>query len=307
MLVMKRIPTQENGFWKRVFINIPFILLVALMIAFFGGGLLLVFYSIVSVVAFNSAMIYLIVAGAGCILIGLGLLLITAYKKYFEFYNKKMGWKYVEDESKPQRTVTYANKTALQTVKKYLTVANVGLGILALGSLFAIISAGLGCIDRENWVEAIGGFREERGYYTDIRNESVSFSDSSVTEIQIVQSASDDRRKEIIVIYTNLSARQGRVEVAGYKKFDGDFNVSFKDPTVTVSVGEAPKRTQPLERLLFFVFDDYVAEKQINVYIPYSRYGEVTVSQTNRVLFEKSDGTVESALPEIPEPDENDR
>ena len=41
---MKRIATQKNGFWKRVVINIPFILMIALMIALFGGGLLLLFW-----------------------------------------------------------------------------------------------------------------------------------------------------------------------------------------------------------------------------------------------------------------------
>ena len=88
---MKRIATQKNGFWKRVAINVPFVLMIALMIALFGGGLLLIFYSIASLFAFKSSMIFLILAGAGLIAIGAGLGLIVAYKKYFEFYNKKMG------------------------------------------------------------------------------------------------------------------------------------------------------------------------------------------------------------------------
>lgn len=301
MVFMKRIPTQKNGFWKRVFINIPFILLVAMMIACFGGALLLIFYSIVTAVAFGSAMIYLIVAGAGTILLGIGLLLITAYQKYFAFYNKKMGWKYIKNENKPEKTVTYANKPALETVKKYLTVTNVGIGILALGSIFAIISAALGSIDRANWVEAIGGFREERGYYTDVRNEPVSFNIADVSEINIVPSPSSDRTKDIVVIYTNLPTRQGKAEISGYKKFDGDFNVAFKAPTVTISISEAPKRTGTLDKLLFFVFDDYIAEKQINIYIPYVERENVTVSQVDRVLFERSDGTIEDKLPDSSE------
>lgn len=102
---MKRIATQKNGFWKRVFINIPFVLLIALMIALFGGGLLLIFYSIASLFAFKSAMIFLILAGAGVIAIGAGLALIVAYRKYFDFYNKKMGWEYPDKPKKEQKSV----------------------------------------------------------------------------------------------------------------------------------------------------------------------------------------------------------
>ena len=72
--------------------------MVALMVAFFGAGLLLFFYSWVSVAAFNSAMIYLIVAGASAICVGLGLILIPVYQKYYAFYNKKMGWKFVSPD-----------------------------------------------------------------------------------------------------------------------------------------------------------------------------------------------------------------
>ena len=43
IIFMKRIATQKNGIGKRILINIPFILLIALMTACFGGGLLLVF------------------------------------------------------------------------------------------------------------------------------------------------------------------------------------------------------------------------------------------------------------------------
>lgn len=305
ILFMKRIATQKNGFWKRVLINIPFILLIALMIGCFGGGLLLCFYSIVTVIAFNSAMIYLIVAGAGAILIGIGLCLIKAYRRYFAFYNKKMGWKYVETQNKPEKTVTYTDKSFAKSLKKYLTVTNVGIAILALGSVFTIISAALGSIDRANWVSAIGGFKEERGYYTDVRNEPVAFSiegstanQNKINAIEILQSSSDGRRKEIYVVYTKLPQRQGRIEIKGYKKFEGDFGVSRKSAvggdTVTVGVGEAPTLTEPLDKLLFFVFDDYIAEKQIYIYIPEIEKDNINIiADTCTVLYENADGTIE--------------
>lgn len=304
ILFMKRMATQKNGFWKRLLINIPFVILIALMIALFGGGLLLAFYSIVSVIAFNSAMIYLIVAGASAILIGLGLILIPVYKKYYAFYNKKMGWKFAEENPKPEKTVTYDKTPAREMVKKYLTVSNVAIGILALGSIFTIISAGLGCIDRENWVRDIGGYREKRGYYTDVRNEPVKFNinggfadEKVINNIIIEQADESGRNKEIVLVYTNLPTRQGFVEISGYKKFEGDFSASRKtngvNDTVTVHVGDAPELNAPLDKLLFFIFDDYVAEKQIIIYIPYAERNNITVENPDQVLTEYADGKIE--------------
>ena len=307
MANMKRIPTLKNGFWKKLALNIPFVLLITLMTACFGGSLLFMFYSIVSVIAFNSAMIYLIVAGAGAILLGIGLCLITAYQKYFAFYSKKMGGKYISRDKKREKTVTYANKPALESVKKFLTVSNIGIAILALGSIFAIISAALGSIDRANWVNAIGGFKEARGYYTDVKNEPISYpingayiEQKPINAVTVIQPSSGDRKKEVVVVYTQLKDRQGRVEIKGYKKFEGDFSVSRKttgdNDTIIITVGEAPTLTEPLDRLLFFVFGDYIVEKQIYIYIPYSERENITVENADKVLIEKADGTIDNSI-----------
>lgn len=299
---MKRIPTLKNGFWKKFAMNIPFVLLITLMTACFGGGLFLAFYSIVSVVAFKSAMIYLIVAGASAILLGIGLCLITAYQKYFAFYSKKMGGKYISRDKKREKTVTYANKPALESVKKFLTVSNVGIAILALGSVFAIISAALGSIDRANWVNAIGGFKEERGYYTDIRkveSPTVPVSNQNALNVSIVQPESNTRKKFIIVVYTKNDYRQSGVTVEGYTRFNDDMNisqaVSGTNKTLIVNVGEPPKVSDSLGKLLFFMFNDYNAERQIFIYIPYyMRDSEsITVDVTpNRYLVQENDGSL---------------
>lgn len=70
-------------------INIPFVLMITAMVALFSGCLLMWFYAIASIVAFKSSMIFLILAGAGTLCLGLGLALIPAYRKYHEFYDKK--------------------------------------------------------------------------------------------------------------------------------------------------------------------------------------------------------------------------
>lgn len=295
--------------------------MVALMVAFFGAGLLLFFYSWVSVAAFNSAMIYLIVAGASAICIGLGLILIPVYQKYYAFYNKKMGWKFVSPDGgdaydyeslKANKTVTYddnKNMRARDYIKKYLTkyltVSNVAIGILAIGSIFAIISAALGCIDRSNWVQDIGSYREKRGYYTDVRNEPIRFfidgeqmnGQKKVSQITINQSENYARQKEIIVIYSLVQDRQGFVEISGYKKFENDFSASRRTEasgdTITVSISDAPKLDSSLDKLLFFIFDDYAVEKQIFVYIPYSERENITVEKADKVFMERMEnGTV---------------
>ncbi len=303
IIFMKRIATQKNGIGKRILINIPFILLIALMTACFGGGLLLVFYSIVSVIAFNSAMIYMIVAGAGAILIGIGLCLIAVYKKYYAFYNKKMGWKYEKEEKPVEKTVTYANKPASERIKKLLTVSNVGIAILALGSVFAIISAALGSIDRANWVNAIGGFKEQRGYYTDVSNKPFFYSiagleDKEKPANKITISQSGERKKEIVVIYTKLKNKQGLIGISGYKKFDNDFSTSRKtegnNDTININIGNAPALTSPLDKLLFFVFNDYIVEKQIFIYIPYNEKDNIVVEQVDQILYQNSDGTFDT-------------
>ncbi|MDE6060017.1 MAG: hypothetical protein K2G31_00895, partial [Clostridia bacterium] len=206
---MKRIPTQENSIGKRILINIPFVLLVVFMVATFGGSALLLFYSFVSLAAFHSAMIFLIVFGAAAILAGAGLALIVAYKKYYAFYNKKMGWKFIEDEDKRERTVT---STDNPTLKKVFSLSNISLAFLAIGSLFAIISAALGCINRQNWVNAIGGFKEDLGYYADVKyipNIQYQINGEQTDSKSINKIAVDDssvtyepRKKEIVIIYT---------------------------------------------------------------------------------------------------------
>lgn len=293
---MKRIPTQENSIGKRILINIPFVLIVAFIIAAFGGGALLLFYSFVSLAAFNSAMIFLILFGAAAILVGAGLALIVAYKKYYAFYNKKMGWKFVEEENKRERTVTDMNN---DTIKKLFTLPNISLAFLALGSLFAIISAALGCINRQNWVDAIGGFKENLGYYADVKYVSnlqypingfeqdaapinkIVVDDSSVTY--------EPRKKEIVIIYTEEDNFTPYIYISGYQKFDGDFEVyRAKDGTLTIHVSDVPKRDQTIEKLLFFVFNDYTVEKQIIIKIP-STHRDLIEIPTGAMILEEKD------------------
>lgn len=248
--------------------------MVTLMIACFGGGLLLTFYSFVTVAAFKSAMVYLIVAGAAAILIGIGLGLIILFKKYYAFYNKKMGWKF---EKEPQKTVT-GDSTPL--VKRIFTVSNASLAALALGAILAIISAALGSIERDNWVDAFADFRNERGFYADVKYVAPHYiiddlnDDSYVAvntvEVDFSKLDTDARRKKVVVEYTEEEKYRGFVWISGIVRFDGELTVfSPSNGAIKVSVGPPPKiEPTAINKLLFFMLNDYNYERQIVIRIP---------------------------------------
>lgn len=264
---MKRIATQKNGFWKRVAINVPFVLMVALMIALFGGGLLLIFYSIASLFAFKSSMIFLILAGAGLIAIGAGLGLIVAYKKYFEFYNKKMGWEYPDAPKKEDKSVVDGKKT----FKDYVTLPNVALVVLALGALFTIISAALGCINRDKWVDDTKTFMESNGYYSNVEHRT--------HKDTILETGTSDRinrieinfiEKQAVIIYTTDTDKLGSVYYDYYVKFSNQLSFTrSKDGTVTITESAPPLIEETaLKKLFFFIFKDFNVEKQVLIYLP---------------------------------------
>lgn len=264
---MKRIATQKNGFWKRVFINIPFVLLIALMIALFGGGLLLIFYSIASLFAFKSAMIFLILAGAGVIAIGAGLALIVAYRKYFDFYNNKMGWEYPDKPKKEQKSVVDGKKS----VKDYFTLSNISLAVLAIGALFTIISAALGCINRDNWVADTKSFMESNGYYSNVdhrmHSETVHATGTSEKVGKIVLNFTE---KQAVIIYTSEPSKLGMVSYDYYVKFPNQlsFNRS-SDGTITINEATPPViKETTIKKLFFFLFKDFNVEKQVLIYLP---------------------------------------
>lgn len=264
---MKRIATQKNGFWKRVVINIPFILMIALMIALFGGGLLLLFYAIASCFAFKSSMIFLVLAGAGLIAIGIGIGFIDVYKKYYDFYNKKMGWEFPDAPKKEEKTVVSDGK---KSFKDYFTVSNIAIAVLAVGAVFTIISAALGCINREKWVEATSTFMEESGYYTEAKPQKLQHpvnaidSDEKLTTINV-----DFIEKNAVIVYTTDKDKIGFATYVYYVKYRDQIQVTLLNGVATLTESPAPKRDDTaIKRLFFFMFKDFDVEKQVIIYLP---------------------------------------
>lgn len=266
---MKRIATQKNGFWKRVGINIPFVLMIAAMVALFSGCILMWFYAIASLFAFKSSMIFLILAGAGTLCLGLGLALIPAYKKYYDFYNKKMGWEFPDKPKKEEKTTVDDGK---KSFKDYFTLSNISLAIIALGAVFTIISAALGCINRDTWVDATSSFMKESGFYNQVEHRQMKDSvqaqnagDKNISTINI-----DFKDKQAIIIYTSDSDKKGFIVYDYYVKYDDQISrARSKDGVITLYEKPAPKLDDTtIKKIFFFMFKDFDVEKQVLIYLP---------------------------------------
>lgn len=269
---MKRIATQKNGFWKRVGINIPFVLMIAAMVALFSGCLLMWFYAIASLFAFKSSMIFLILAGAGTLCLGLGLALIPAYKKYYDFYNKKMGWEFPDKPEKEEKTTVDDGK---KSFKDYFTLSNISLAIIALGAVFTIISAALGCINRDTWVDATSSFMKESGYMTEpthIQNfkdviQAQNAGDKNISTINI-----DFKDKQAVIIYVGTESpdKLGFVTYDYYIKYENQIvKTRTKDGVITLTETPAPKLDDTaIKKIFFFMFKDFDVEKQVLIYLP---------------------------------------
>ena len=280
---MKRISTQKNSFLKRLLINIPFVLIVTLTAACFFGGAVLVFYCFVTAAAFHSAMISLILIGAGLILIGAGLGLILAFKRYYVFYDKQMGWEY-PDRKPPEDVTTVDGKKPL---KAYFSLSNIALAFLLFGAIFTIVSAALGCISRDKWVSAIRPYREDHGYFGDVQKIALSFSveDASAHDYTLEEIDVDLISKQVIVIFTDDSDKLGLLTVEAYISYKDQLTFANDSPPITrFSISETPAPETPettLDKLLFFAEDvlrSVPSEKQVRIYLPLALKDKVQIN-----------------------------
>lgn len=295
---MKRIATQKNGFWKRVVINIPFILMIALMIVLFGGGALLWFYAIASCFAFKSGMVFLIVAGAGTIAIGIGLGFIEIYKKYYDFYNKKMGWEF-PDAPKPEEEEKTIVSDGKKPLTEYFTLSNIAIGVLAVGAVFTIISAALGCISRDKWVDATSTFMRSYGYYDSVKHQQISYilpnqlaDDEDVPYIEFVLTD-----KNAVIVYSE-EQKSNTLTFDYYAKYEKQVISSQYGKTYTIVETAEPSENDTLKKLFFFLFKDLEVVRQITVTLPEGYRVKVV---GNNYVFAKTD----SAETPVEEPAQN--
>lgn len=273
--------------FKKICLFIPFVLLAIFIAAMLCGGLLLIFYSIASIVAFDSAMICLILLGAGLIAIGAGCGLICAFKKYRGFYDKKAN--NIQNEPKKQeKTVVHGSKT----FKDYITLSNVALLILLLGGIFTIISAVLGSIKKEEWQSATSSFLTSTGYYETTEHRPLKYSlledmdASAVSRIEI-----DLEGKNAVIIYSNSTSQRGWVNIDYYEKFQNQVAVSrSKNGTITIKENTAPTHDDTaIKKIFFFMFDDNSSQKQVLITLPKSEKDNIKITgdQNTVIIYAK--------------------
>ncbi|MBO4380593.1 MAG: hypothetical protein J5815_00390 [Clostridia bacterium] len=245
---------------------LPFFLLMTVAVVLMLGALLFLMYSIVLTVAFKSAMVFLIVFAASMICAGFGVLSLNGFFAYGKYYKKRKG-EIPKTEQKPQN--------APKSFKDYLTLQNIALLVLLVGAICAIISADLGVINRDKWVQTIAPYMEKNGYYADINHREVRYTlDGEDSPNKIVVELSS---KTAVIIYSEDETKQSFVFVNGYEKYQKQIGLTLDNKTLTISEGEQPSLDGALEKLLFFMFDENKIEKQIKIYIPASYKDAITL------------------------------
>lgn len=281
---MKNNHPQQNSVFKKIALIIPFVLIALLMTAIFACGLILIFYAFASIVAFNSAMICLILLGAGLIAIGATIALILAFKKYFAFYQKKLGNNVVKQE----KTVAHDKKS----FKDYFTLSNVALAVLAIGAVFTLISACLGSIKRENWQSETSSFRTQYGYYGSTQYRPLKHSlaeDNNTSEINKIEL--NLQNKEAVIVYTNDMSQCGFVDIDYYEKYQNQVNVSRnKYGKITITENTLQNEDESsIKKIFFFMFDDSRQTKQVIITLHSSNKTniEITASDTTLLIYAK--------------------
>ena len=257
---MNKIDNPKWTDFKERLLPLPFFLLMTLAVALFLGGLLFLMYSVILVVALKSAMVFLLIFAASGILIGAGLLSLNGFFAYGKYYNSKTGKQL--DSSKPSPK----KPTSEKSFKDYFTLQNIALVVLLIAAICAVISAALGAMQRDKWVQTISAYMEKNNYYADIKYREYKYTLGSEQDINNI--VVDLYDKNAVVIYTTDEQKQGFLVINGYEKYKNQITLSKSGRTLTVSEGEQPSLDGAMEKLLFFMFDENKIESQIKIYIP---------------------------------------
>ncbi len=260
---MEKIVSKENSGKKALFI-IPFVLITLGMVIFLGGGALAFIYAIATYVAFESAMVFIILFGCALLFVGIGLSLVESFKNYKKYYDRKVND--VEIERPEQKTVINKKKT-------FVTFQNICFGIMSIGAIFVIVSAGLGVTNVDKWKDATKGFLTESGYYAETKSYEVSY-DSTNPDRPVEKIVIDLKDKNAVIIYTE----DFLLTVKGYEVHPGELSVAYGNGTVRIWENPSPTTNTALQQMLFFLFDENEAEAQIRVYIPYDIKDRVTIT-----------------------------
>ena len=244
---------------KKVMTYTPLVLTMLFAVVFLGASVIALIYSAVTYLAFGSVMVFLILFGCSVLTLGIG----TALVDKFISLKKKLDCKDVAPEKEEQ-------KTAVVKKKFNVTMQTICFGIMIVGAVFIIVSAGLGVTSADKWDEATKDYVLSNGYYQDAKSFEVAY-DSTNPDKPIDKIVFDLDGKNAVVIYTDDSF----VTIKGYENFPAQLSVTYGGGTIVIHENPSPKKDGNLEKMLFFIFDENEVEAQIRIYLPKSLEGQV--------------------------------
>ena len=263
---MQKSDIQNKQKISEKLLPLPFFIIMFVAVLLFLGGLLFLLYSIVLVTATKSPMIFLIVFAASLICFGLGILSLHGFFAYGKRYKNRKNGTAVSPSKNAQSEKTF---------KDYITLQNVSLVVLLVGAILAIVSAALGAMNREKWLQATSPYLESHNYYSDVKYREYRYSaDTSDGTNKLVV---DFTNKNAVVIYTDDSQKQGFITIDGYEKYVNEIALTKSERTLFIQEGEKPNLDGALEKLLFFMFNENEIESQIKIYIPTSQKDTISL------------------------------
>lgn len=176
-------------------------------------------------------------------------------QEVLRFLQQKMGWEFPDKPKKEEKTTVDDGK---KSFKDYFTLSNISLAIIALGAVFTIISAALGCINRDKWVEDTSSFMKESGFYNQVEHrqmkDSVQAQNAGDKNISTINIDFKDKQAVIIYVGTESPDKLGFVTYDYYIKYENQIvKTRTKDGVITLTETPAPKLDDTTNKKIFFL------------------------------------------------------
>lgn len=199
--------------------------------------------------------------------------------------DEKSGDEAESDAESGQTTLKNAkNKSSSVIFKpKFLTLQNVGYGMLLIAVVFVVVSAALGSLNSDNWIEARRGYLEEHGYYADSMPIRLEFSPNEVSEINI----SVNDRKTVVVYDSSVS----RIVLEYYELYSGEYSISTTEVEQDIDILNItrmpePAHDDPIDKMLDLCFQPNRIEEQVVITIPAAYRDSIKVNGEN-IIYAK--------------------
>ncbi len=258
---------------------LPASLLIFIAIIMFGGAVLMNVYSYVTVSAMHSPMIFFTLFASSFILFGIGLACSDATNTLIKKYKNR----FVRSEkSEPKITVKEKKSNNIinkfEAVKKYITISNAYLLIIVLGAIFAVVSVSLGSTKSLNWNVEKRAYMAENGYYQNPQYFNLEYQPTlSAYEFDKIN-INLNTKNAVVIYFTPANEADNKITVSGYFSYEQQIGATKQSNTLSLIENPSPLLNRAKEKMLFFMFEENVLEKQIKLHIPLSEKDNITIS-----------------------------